>query len=201
MPDAATLVLASASPTRRRLLEQAGVAHCVEPARVDEDAVKQSLRAEGATPGQAAETLAELKAQKVSVRHPGALVIGADQMLDCDDRWFDKPADLGQAHDQLLVLAGREHRLTSAVVAVRDGTRLWHQRAEARLLMRPFDGAFVEAYLAAVGAAALESVGAYQLEGRGVQLFDRVQGDYFAILGLPLLPLLAFLRDQGAVPR
>lgn len=203
-PDAATrparLVLASQSSARRKLLANAGVIFDCDAAQLDETAVTDSLRAEGATPEQAAETLAELKALRVSRRHPGALVIGADQMLDCDGRWFDKPDSAAQAAAQLRALAGRTHRLLAALVVVRDGQRLWHHLAEARLTMRPLGDAFIDSYLAEAGDAVFRSVGAYQLEGRGAQLFSRVEGDYFTVLGLPLLPLLDFLRNHGTLP-
>ncbi|MFI4987527.1 MAG: Maf family protein [Alphaproteobacteria bacterium] len=198
--DKAAVVLASASRTRAALLRNAGVACLAEAAGIDEEELKHSLRAAGASAAEAAETLAELKAMKLSRRHGGTLVIGADQMLACDDSWFDKPADLAAARTQLIALRGREHELVSAVVVVRDGTRLWHHVDKARLAMRSFSDVFLESYLAAAGEAACRSVGAYQLEGLGVQLFERIEGDYFTILGLPLLPLLAFLRNHGVVP-
>lgn len=191
------LILASASPVRLSMLRAAGVGARSDPAGVDEDEVKASLRGAGATTASAAEALAELKAQKVSRRHPGGLVLGADQMLECEGNWLDKPGDIRAARAQLLTLRGRTHRLASSAVAVRDGARLWHHAEEATLTMRPFTDTFLEAYLAAGGPGILQSVGAYQLEGAGAQLFARIRGDYFAILGLPLLPLLDFLRAQG----
>lgn len=199
-PRPPPLVLASASPTRLRLLRAAGLAVAVDPAAIDEGEVKRSLKAEGAPPERAAETLAEWKAQTVSRRHPGALVLGADQILACDGAWFDKPADRAAARAQLRALRGRSHELLSAALLVRDGARLWHAVGRARLAMRPFGDGFIEDYLAAVGDAALQSVGAYQVEGRGIQLFERIEGDWFTILGLPLLPLLAVLREHGLVP-
>lgn len=206
LPDGPAVVLASASAARRKLLHEAGLPVEAMPAAVDEAEIKQALKAEGASAIQVAETLAELKARRVSQRltgggGPGPLVIGADQMLDCEGAWFDKPADLAAARTQLLALAGRTHTLETAVCLVRDGGRIWHHNARARLTMRPFDAAFVERYLQAVGHAALSSVGAYQLEAPGVQLFARVEGDFFTILGLPLLPLLDVLRANGVVPR
>ena len=197
--EAPHLILASASPSRAAVMRQAGLAALSEPARVDETEVKTALRADGAEAAEIAEALAELKAQKVSRRRPGAYVVGADQMLECDGAWLDKPTDLAEAARHLQSLSGRTHKLVSAVCVVRDGERLWHHVAEARLSMRPLSEDFIAAYLAAVGPAALASVGAYQLEGLGAQLFSRVEGDYFTILGLPLLPLMDFLRNHGVL--
>ena len=191
------IVLASGSVTRRDMLARAGVAFTVDVAAVDEDAVKQAMRAETANPARAAETLAELKATRVSARHPGIIVIGADQMLDCDGMWFDKPVDRAAARAQLAALRGKTHRLTSAVVAMRDGQRLWHHTESAKLSMRRFSDAFLDDYLDRAGEAVIQSVGAYQLEGLGAQLFMLVEGDHFTILGLPLLALLDFLRENG----
>ena len=192
-----TIVLASASKVRRKLLEAAGLDIRVDPAAVDEAAVKDSYAGEGAGPGDIAEALAELKAMRISPRHPGLITLGADQILDCEGQRFDKPEGIEGARAQLKALSGRRHRLISSVVALRDGQRLWHHTGEAQLTMRKFSDGFLESYLAAAGPAVLESVGAYQLEGRGAQLFTRIEGDYFTILGLPLLPLLDFLRLQG----
>jgi septum formation protein len=191
------IVLASGSATRRVLLEQAGVTFVADTAPVDEAAVKQAMRAETGNPARVAEVLAELKATRVAARYPGTIVIGADQMLDCDGQWFDKPADADAARAQLLALRGKPHRLTSAVVAVRDGQRLWHHTEAANLTMRRFSDAFLDQYLERAGDAVLSSVGAYQLEGLGAQLFMLVEGDHFTILGLPLLALLDFLRENG----
>ncbi len=195
------IVLASASAARAAMLRAAGVAVEIDPARIDESEVKRSLGAENATTAAIAETLAELKAVAVSRRHPGRLVLGADQMLDCEGMRFDKPADRAAARDQLLRLGGRRHELVSAAVAVRDGERLWHHVDHARLTMRSLSAEFVDAYLDRAGEAALQSVGAYQLAGLGAQLFRKIEGDYSTILGLPLLPLLEFLRGHGVVPR
>ncbi|HLI10182.1 MAG TPA: nucleoside triphosphate pyrophosphatase [Alphaproteobacteria bacterium] len=194
------VVLASASRTRASLLSHAGVPCIADPAGIDEDEIKRSLRGDGASAARAAEALAELKALKVSSRHGGALVIGADQMLECDGTWFDKPADRAQARAQLSALRGRRHRLVAAVVAMRDGIRLWHHIDHADLSMRHFSDAFLDAYLDRAGDSVCASVGAYQLEGLGAQLFSSIEGDHFTILGLPLLPLLDFLRAQKVLP-
>ncbi len=194
------VLLASESRTRVALLRQAGISCTVERAGIDEDEIKRGLRRERAKAVEAAETLAEFKAVKVSRRHAGALVIGADQVLECEGEWFGKPVDLDRARAQLLALRGKSHELATAAVVARDGARIWHHVARARLDMRAFSDAFLDSYLASVGRAACDSVGAYQLEGLGVQLFSRVEGDYFAILGLPLLPLLDFLRNHGVIP-
>ena len=195
--SAPVLVLASGSRTRAAMLEQAGVGAILDKPLVDEDEVKAAGRAEGVPADGVAEALAELKAQRITRRHPGALVVGADQMLECEGRWFDKPADRAAARAQLLDLRGKTHRLVSCAVVVRDGERIWHKVDSARLTMRNFSEHFLDDYLDRVGEEVLHSVGAYQLEGLGAQLFQRVEGDFFTILGLPLLPLLGFLRVHG----
>lgn len=191
------IILASGSATRRAMLEQAGVTFMVDTAPVDEQAVKDAMRIETDNPARVAEVLAELKATRVAARHPGTIVIGADQMLECERVWFDKPADRAAARAQLQALRDKTHRLVSAVVAVRDGQKLWHHTEQAQLSMRRFSDAFLDHYLDRAGAAVLSSVGAYQLEGLGAQLFRMVDGDHFTILGLPLLALLDFLRENG----
>jgi septum formation protein len=193
------VVLASTSQVRRALLAGAGVAHDAVGSGVDEDEAKARLLASGADPRAIASHLAEAKATKVSREQPGALVIGADQTLDLDGELFDKVDSVAEAHQRLVALRGRPHRLHSAVAAARDGVTLWRTTESPRLQMRDFSEAFLDGYLARNGAAALSSVGCYLLEGEGAQLFDRIEGDYFAILGLPLLPLLGFLRGQGAL--
>lgn len=195
------VILASASRVRASMLQAAGISIEVVPARVDESELKIALRGQGADPVEVAVALAELKALQVSRGRPGRLVLGADQMLDCDGAWFDKPGSPGAARDQLLGLRGRKHRLTSAAVLARDGARIWHHAASAHLTMRGFTEAFLDGYLAEAGEAVLGSVGAYQLEGLGAQMFERVEGDYFVILGLPLLPVLDILRAQNVLPR
>lgn len=192
-----SLVLASASPMRAALLRNAGVEVAVDPARIDEAAVKQSLLAEAAPPRAIADSLAELKALRTAMRHPAALVIGADQVLVHRGGIVGKPASAEEAKAQLRRLRGERHELVSAAVIVIDGAPVWRHVGLARLAMRPFSDAFIDDYLARVGDAALASVGGYQLEGRGAQLFARVEGDWFTILGLPLLEVLGFLRARG----
>lgn len=194
-----TIVLASASPTRRAMLERAGLAVEIDPPRIDEDEIKRSMRADGFDAAAVAAALAEHKALSVARRHAGALVVGADQILECDGRSFDKPADLDAAREQLRALGGRRHDLVSAACVVLDGERLWHVVDRARLWVRPLGEDFIDDYLRAVGAAALGGPGSYQVEGLGAHLFERIDGDHFTVLGLPLLPLLDFLRARGVV--
>ena len=193
------LILASASFSRRTLLAAAGLHFEAIAAHVDEAEVKRAARAEGVSAADTALTLADLKASRVSGRNPGALVIGADQILVCDGVWFDKPADRVAARVQLGELRGRSHSLATGVVCYHGGVRFWHHLAEPRLTMRQFSNAFLDAYLIAEGEAVTSTVGAYRLEGLGVHLFERVDGDHVAILGLPLLPLLDFLRQHGVL--
>ncbi len=193
------LVLASASSARRTLLEAAGLVFTIAPAAIDEAAIRDAARAEGAEATEAALRLAELKAERVARRRPDALVIAADQILVCDGTWYDKPANLVAARAQLAALRGRVHHLATAVLCWGSGARLWHHIAAPRLTMRTFSPAFLDAYVTAEGERILTSVGAYRLEGLGVHLFDRIEGEHSAILGLPLLPLLGFLRQHGVL--
>ena len=191
-----SVILASKSAARRAVLDGAGVTYEATVAGVDEDAVKASLLAEGAGPRDVADALAELKAISVSRSRPG-LVIGSDQTLDLDGQLYDKAEDVSAARDRLKLLRGKTHRLHSAVVVARDGAPFWREVVTASLTMRDFSDTFLEAYLATEGEAALGSVGCYRLEGPGAQLFSRIEGDYFAILGLPLMGLLDLLRRHG----
>ncbi len=193
------LILASASVVRQTLLANAGLSFDVAAAAIDEAELKRAARASGDSAEQAAFALAGLKAQRAALRSPEALVIGADQILVCDGDWFDKPGDREAARRQLLALRGRTHVLATAVVCQREERLLWHHVARPRLTMRVFSDEFLDDYLAAEGDRVLSSVGAYRLEGLGIHLFDRVEGDHTAILGLPLLPLLGFLRQHGVV--
>ncbi|RWO00989.1 Maf-like protein [Mesorhizobium sp.] len=193
------IMLASGSPFRKALLVHAGVAVEAVLAAVDERALEAPLQGSGISPEDVALVLAEAKAAEVSERKPGALVLGCDQTLSLGDEVFHKPADMEAARRHLLALSGRTHQLNSAVVLARDGAVLWRHVGVASLTMRKLDPAFIGRHLARVGAKALSSVGAYQIEGEGIQLFERVEGDYFTIVGLPLLPVLAKLREFGAI--
>ena len=195
----ALLVLASAAAARAAMLRAAGVAFSIEPARVDEGAVKDAMRAEDPDGRETARMLAALKARRVSASAPGAFVIGADQLLVCGDEWFDKPVDVQDARGQLRRLRGRRHRLVTAVSVVRDEAEIWGTVASPELAMRPFSDAFLERYLERAGEQILACVGGYEAEGLGAQLLAEIKGDWFAVLGMPLLPLLAFLREHGLV--
>lgn len=188
------LLLASASATRRDLLASAGLPVETAPARIDERALE--AESAGLTPPELARRLALAKAEEVAARHPGRVVIGADQVLACDGRVFHKPADLDGARTHLAEFQGRTHTLHSAVAILRDGGREDFVET-ARMTMRPLDGAAIDAYLRLAGKAVTTSVGAYQLEGLGIHLFERIEGDHATILGLPLTPLLARLRGMG----
>lgn len=201
MAEGTNFILASSSATRRDLLTRAGLTFKAAAPGIDEEEVKASLRSRRATGGGAAEALAELKAIKISGTNPGALVIGADQMLVCGTLWFSKPETVEQARDQLMTLRGKTHELFTCVCVARDGARLWHHTETARLTMRNFSDSFLDDYLSQMGPSALQSVGAYKVEGAGIQLFSRILGDYFSIMGLPILPLLDFLRTHMVVAR
>jgi septum formation protein len=192
-----SLVLASRSSARQKLLAAAGVPVEVQPADVDERKIEAgaALLDAAATAG----LLAREKASLVGRRRPGRLVLGADQVLALDGKRFAKPTDRAAARAQLRALCGRSHELHSAISFVQDATVLFEHVGSARLSMRAFSECFLDLYLDAVGSAAIESVGAYQIEGFGIQLFERVEGDYFTVLGLPLMQALGFLRRHGCL--
>jgi septum formation protein len=192
------LLLASTSPFRRRLLEAAGLLFRVAPAQVDEAALKRELGSKVA-PTALADALAAAKAAAVSETSPGHLVIGADQVLAMDGTLFDKPRDVEEARAQLRRLRGQTHRLVTAVALAQEGRAVWTTVDSASLTMRDFSDAFLDRYLAECGDRLLQIAGAYEIEGRGIQLFERVEGDYFTIVGLPLVPLLAELRARGVL--
>jgi len=193
------LVLASGSRFRKAMLEAAGVDIDVVPATIDERAVEKTLAGTGASPEDVAQVLAEAKALDVSEKNPGRLVLGCDQTLSLGDEMFHKPADMEEARRHLLNLSGRTHQLNSAVVLARNGETLWRDLGIARMTMRKLEPGFIGRHLARVGPMALNSVGAYQIEGEGIQLFEKIEGDHFTIVGLPLLPLLRELRELGAI--
>lgn len=194
------IVLASASPTRIALLRNAGIEFTAMPAQIDERMIEAPLAASARPPAGIAAALAEAKALSVAAEKPEALVIGADQVLSADGSVWHKPASFAEARNQLIALSGRTHELHSAIAVARGSAIAWRHRETVRLTMRPLTADFIDDYLARVGKEALKSVGSYQIEGPGIQLFERIEGDYFAILGLPLLPLLAHLRSAGAIP-
>jgi nucleoside triphosphate pyrophosphatase len=191
------LVLASTSRIRAELLTRAGLTFEALRPDVDENTLKAS--AKDLSPGDLAQSLARAKAISIAKRFPDAMVIGADQVLNLEGRSFDKPESREAARGHLLQLRGRSHVLETAICCARDGTPLFHHLGRATLTMRSFSDSFLDDYLERTGADVLTSVGAYKLEGLGAQLFESIEGDYFTILGLPLLPLLDFLRRQGAL--
>ncbi len=193
------LILASASVARQMLLAAAGLTFAVRPAEIDEAQVKRTARTDGASAAEAALLLATLKARCIAESEPEALVIGADQILVCEGAWFDKPPCIAAAREQLCALRGRIHVLATAVVCQQGRQRVWHHVAEPRLTMRDFSDDFLDDYLAAERDEVTRTVGAYRLEARGVHLFTCVEGQHTAILGLPLMPVLEFLRAWGIV--
>jgi septum formation protein len=199
--DAAPLILASGSETRAKLLRQAGVEIEIVIPAIDEAEIMASLRQDGVPVARVAETLAEMKAQRVAPRFPGRFVLGCDQMLECAGVWLDKPETRERARDQLKALRGKSHSLITSAVLVRGEERIWHVTDRAELVMRDFSDRFLDRYLGQAGEDILHAVGSYKLEGHGAQLFERVTGDFFTILGLPLLPVLAILREHGLVAR
>lgn len=190
------LILASTSAARRQMFCNAGIELEVAASGVDETALKAGF---SGTPAELALALAGQKAAAVAQREPGAIVIGADQLLVCNDKIFDKPVNLAEAAAHLRTLSGQTHELVTAVSVMRGEDILWRYAESAHLTIRPLSEKFLSRYLAAEGSRILGCVGAYRLEGWGAQLFARVEGDYFTILGLPLLPLLGFLRSCGAL--
>src|SRR4051812_13649150 len=192
-----SLVLASGSASRKMLLTAAGVPFTADPADLDEDRLMAELKDAGAEV--MARTLAEQKALVVSRRHPGQIVLGGDSMIAFGSDYLSKCASLAEARALLLRLSGQTHLLVSAAALARDGALLWAHASPCRMVMRDLSARFLEDYLAAEGETLLSSVGCYRFEGRGAQLFDRVEGDYFSVLGLPLLPVLAQLRKEGVL--
>jgi septum formation protein len=194
-----TLLLASSSPTRRALLAAARVPHDHAAPALDEVQIRLSLQAEGASPRDIADTLAEMKAQRLSLRHPGPLVLGADQVLEFQGQALGKPADRTAARDQLLQLSGQRHMQHAAAVICRDGQPEWRFIGKATLTMRTLSPDWIEGYLDRNLPDILGSAGAYQIEGEGMRLFSRIEGDHFSILGLPMIELLSYLTLRGII--
>lgn len=194
-----SLVLASASPFRRMLLENAGMAFQAKAADIDERAIESEVERQGSSPEEVALILAEAKARNVGQAFPDGIIIGSDQTMSLGARVYHKPRDMNEARDHLLSLSGQVHQLNSGIVLTRGRDILWRHVSSARMSVRPLHRAFIDTHLARVGTKALSSVGAYQLEGEGIQLFDNIEGDYFTILGLPMLPLLAKLRELRVI--
>ena len=197
--NASPLVLASASLFRRRMLEAAGLGFTVVVPDVDEAAVKSRLLRSGASIKEIAQGLAVAKAEDVSAHLPNALVIGADQVLACGAEMFNKPASVAEAREQLVRLRGKTHELHTAVALAVSGKAVWTRLQTAALAMRPFSDAFLADYLARLGERVQRTVGAYEIEGPGIQLMEDIEGDMFTVIGLPLLALLSELRARGAV--
>lgn len=201
MTNETQLILASGSPFRRQLMEAAGLAFRAEPARIDEREIEAPLVADGASPQQVAAALAKAKAEEVAERNHHSFVIGSDQVMSMEGRLFHKCTSVEMAREQLRSMRGRTHRLSSAISIVRAGTEVWSHVSVADLTFREFSDAFLDSYISNAGQKVLLTVGAYSYEGLGQQLFEKVEGDFFTIIGLPMLPLLAALRDLAIIPR
>ncbi len=194
------IFLASASEIRLQLLRAAGIPVEACPARIDEDTIRAAMLAEGATPRDLADTLAEMKARKMAEKNPAALILGCDQVLEMNRRLFAKPESVDDARDQLRIMRCQTHRLLSAAVLFENGEPVWRHVGEARLTMRAFSDAYLDDYLARNWPSIRHAVGCYKLEEEGIRLFSAVEGDHFTILGLPLLPLLSYLATRGLIP-
>lgn len=193
------ILLASASETRLALLRNAGIETSALPARIDEEAIRAALEAEGAHPQDIADALAEMKARKIAERHPEALVLGCDQVLEFDRRAWGKPETPAVARAQLLAMRGQTHRLLSAIVLYDKGAPIWRHIGRVELTMRSFSDAWLDGYISRNWDSLRHSAGGYKLEEEGVRLFTDIRGDYFTVLGLPLLPLLAYLEFRGFI--
>lgn len=194
-----SLILASGSSIRQQMLQNAGIEFHTEVARIDEGSVKASLLAAGANPVDVADRLAEMKALRISGKNPGAIVIGSDQVLEFDGQILSKPKDLPAARTQLCQLRGKTHKLLSAAVIAKDSTVTWRHVGKVRLKMRDFSDEYLTDYLGRLGSDALNTVGSYKLEAEGIRLFERIDGDYFTVLGMPLLEILNHLTTIGAI--
>lgn len=199
MPE--PIIVASGSSIRAKMLRDSGVDFSVQVARIDEDSIKKSLIAEQANPRDIADTLAEMKARRVAVKHAGSYVIGSDQVLEINGGLMSKPTTTEEAKAQLHQLRGRQHSLYSAVVLMRNGAPIWRHTGRAKLWMRDFTDTYLQRYLETQGDDLLQTVGCYKLESEGVRLFSKIEGDYFTILGMPLIPLLTYLAEIGAIEK
>lgn len=197
----APIILASGSQIRHQLLKQAGILHEVFPARVDEEMAKAALLAEGASPRDIADTLAELKARKVSEKHPGAMVLGCDQVLNFNNDILSKATSKDELRIQMSMLRGQTHELLSAVVLYENGKPVWREIGRVALTMRPVSDAYLSDYIDRNWDSVRHSVGGYKLEEEGVRLFTQIKGDYFSVLGLPMLGLIAYLTDRGVLEK
>ena len=195
------IVLASTSASRRQLLSRTGIYFDTAKPRVDEAPIKAAMKQAGASAATVADALAESKANNVADILPGHYVIGSDQMLECDGAWYDKPTNRAGARYHLQSLRGKTHQLLTAAVIAHEGKIIWRHLETARMTMRDFSDTFLDQYLDKAGPNVLRSVGAYELESFGAQLFARIEGDFFSILGLPVVPLLNALREAGALPK
>jgi septum formation protein len=192
-------ILASGSATRAKILRNAGLVFTVQRPTIDEASVREQMIGDGASVEAGALRLAELKTLEIATRNPRSIVIGADQILECDGEWYEKPGGTEEAREQLKRLEGRNHRLISAVSIAREGEIIWRETDEATLRLRHLSDVFLERYLGIMGDQVSASVGGYQVEGLGAQLFEDVRGDHYTILGLPLWPTLGFLRSIGVL--
>lgn len=193
------MLLASSSAIRLQLLLQAGIETTAMPARIDEDTIRQSLESEQAKPHDIADALAEMKARKLAEKHPDALVLGCDQLLAFNDKIYAKPETIEDARNQLHAFRGQTHKLLSALVLYDAGKPIWRHISTAKLTMRNASDAYIDAYLARNWHSIQHSVGGYKLEEEGIRLFTTIEGDYFTILGLPLLPLISYLGTRGFI--
>jgi len=193
------LILASASEIRQNLLRQAGIACKAHGARIDEATIKASMVDDGSTARDIADSLAEFKARKIAAKHPGAMVIGCDQVLEFRGKLLSKPAGLEDAISQLIMLRGQQHKLLSAIVVYEDGEPVWRHVGQVRLLMRDLSDDYIATYMSRNWPGIADSVGGYKLEHEGSRLFSRVEGDYFTVLGLPLFELIGFLTQRGVI--
>lgn len=191
------LVLASASQSRAKMFESIGLSLEIVPSHIDEQILKDGCSEQGKSAGDAAMALAIAKARHVSQQFPNAYIIGADSLIHCGDVWYDKAKSLSEAREQLKSLRGKTHTIETAVCVVKDGEVMWSHLSSPRLIMRSFSDEFLDGYINQLGDKLLHCVGCYQVEGPGIQLFETIEGDFFAIMGLPLLPLLSYLREAG----